>query len=81
MAYVSAPKHLPAFPDALPAKPKTPVAGGKRRRWKDSRTIYEWDAQHGSVEAYDLRGRHLGQFDPDTGEQEKPPNPAYRVEP
>ena len=32
---------------------------------------YEWDSQHGTVEKYDKKGRHLGEFDPDTG---KPTN-------
>src|SRR5438270_12155563 len=61
MAYVSPPTTLPAFPDARPARPKTPFPGGRRKRWKDpNRRIYEWDYQHGSVEAYDERGRHEG---------------------
>jgi Cytotoxic len=38
-----------------------------RARWEDKKNIYEWDSQHGEVEKYDKRGRHLGAFDPDTG--------------
>jgi hypothetical protein len=30
---------------------------------------------------YDKIGRHLGEFDPNTGAQLKPSNPDYRVEP
>lgn len=81
MAYVQAPRLLPAFPNARRVKPKTGKPNGKRARWKDSSRIYEWDYQHGSVEVYDSQGRHLGQFDPDTGDREKPPDPSRRVEP
>jgi hypothetical protein len=73
---------LPGFPKARRVKPKTPYAGGKRRRWKDpDGTIYEWDYQHGRVEKYNHRGEHLGEFDPLTGEKRKDANPDYRVEP
>jgi RHS repeat-associated protein len=81
---VPAPKELDAFPDAQWAKPKTPVqgGGGLRPRWKDSDgRIYEWDRQHGTVEVYNKRGRHLGEFDPKTGEQVKPNDPGRRIEP
>ena len=83
MAYQSAPTKLPAFPDARIAKPKTRFAGGLRRRWKDyeAKEIYEWDAQHGAVEAYDWRGKHRGQFDAYTGEQQKDADPTQAVEP
>ncbi|MGZ6669781.1 MAG: colicin E3/pyocin S6 family cytotoxin [Solirubrobacteraceae bacterium] len=75
-------RTLPGFPDARRVKPKTPKMHGKRARWKDSRgRIYEWDYQHGAVEVYDSLGRHLGQFDPDTGDQQKPADPSRRVEP
>ena len=43
--------------------------------------IYEWDYQHGRVEVYDRRGRHIGEYDPETGAQTKPANPDYQVEP
>lgn len=83
-AYIPAPRSLPAFPGAQPVRPKTPVkgGGGLRRRWKDQKgNIYEWDSENGRVEKYDKRGRHLGEFDPDTGEQTKPAEPTRRVEP
>jgi hypothetical protein len=82
VAYVQAPRDLPGFPDARRVKPKTPKMHGRRARWKDSGgKIYEWDYQHGAVEVYDSRGRHLGQFDPVTGDQQKVADPAYRVDP
>ena len=73
--YHKPPDLLPAFPDAVSARPKSSVRGGgkKRNRWLDTRgRIYEWDFQHGAVEMYDKQGRHLGEFDPNTGKQTKP---------
>ncbi|HVX56682.1 MAG TPA: colicin E3/pyocin S6 family cytotoxin, partial [Candidatus Saccharimonadales bacterium] len=77
------PNNLPAFPNATRAKPKTSMpGGGKRFRWKDPKgTIYEWDYQHGEVEVYNKSGKHLGEFDPNTGAQTKPANPKRQVEP
>jgi hypothetical protein len=79
-----APKELKAFPDAKRAKPKTPVqgGGGLRKRWvgKDG-SIYEWDSQHGTVEKYNKRGKHLGEFDPETGEETKSADPSRKVTP
>jgi hypothetical protein len=66
-----------------PAPLKTSVRGGgkKRRRWKDaSGKIYEWDSQHGKVEMYTKQGKHLGEYDPKTGEQTKPADSTRRVE-
>lgn len=77
-SYHPAPATLPAFPDALRAKPKTSIqgGGGLRKRWKDKKgNIYEWDSQHGSVEMYDKRGRHLGEFNSNTGARTKPADP------
>jgi len=74
--YVPPPQNLPAFPDAVRVKRKN-----NRVRWQDSDgNIYEWDYQHGRVEKYDRRGRHLGEFDPNTGEQTKPADPTRRTE-
>nr|WP_238474201.1 colicin E3/pyocin S6 family cytotoxin [Pseudomonas cavernicola] len=42
--------------------------------------IYEWDYQHGTLEKYDKHGKHLGEFDPVTGDQTKPANNAREVE-
>ncbi|MEX3775908.1 S-type pyocin domain-containing protein [Pseudomonas sp. MYb118] len=81
--YHQAPTGLIAFPDAIAAKQKTRVKGkGTRKRWKtaDGR-ILEWDYQHGAVEMYDKRGRHLGEFDPLTGNRTKPADSTRRIEP
>lgn len=81
-SYYPAPKGLTAFPDARIAAPKTAMGGGRlRKRWKDSAgRIYEWDYQHGAVELYSKQGKHLGEYDPETGEQTKPADPAREVE-
>ena len=81
--YVHPPEDdvLPAFPDADKVRPKTRFPGGKRRRWRDSNHIYEWDYRHGHVEKYDLRGRHLGAYDHKTGEQVEDAVPSRRVDP
>jgi hypothetical protein len=77
-----APKILPAFPKARKVDSKTPVQGGGklRERWEDKRHVYEWDSQHGRVEKYSKATReHLGEFNPLTGEQTKPGNPAWKL--
>jgi hypothetical protein len=77
--YHPVPKKLTAFPDAARDKSKNSVQGGgkKRARWKDPKgRIYEWDSQHGAVEMYDKQGNHLGEYDPETGEQTKPAKPG-----
>ncbi|MBY8856339.1 hypothetical protein K7711_07620 [Nocardia sp. CA2R105] len=79
-----APKTLNAFPDATKAVRKTPVQGGGslRPRWKDPKgRIYEWDYQHKTVEMYNKNGKHLGEYDPDTGVQTKPADKNRKVEP
>jgi hypothetical protein len=77
--YYQAPKKLKAFPDAVKDKPKSSVQGGGalRKRWKDFKgRIFEWDSQHGTVEMYDKQGKHLGEYNPETGEQTKPAKPG-----
>ena len=84
LGYQPAPTALPAFPDAVKAKKKTSVQGGGklRPRWKDSDgNIYEWDFQHGAVEKYNKRGKHLGEFDHITGEQTKAADSTRKIEP
>ena len=82
MTYIPPPKSLFAFPEAKRVKPKTPITGGGlRKRWKDENYIYEWDSYHGTVEKYDKRGNHLGEFDPNTGEQTKPADSNRKIEP
>ena len=82
--YHPAPPGLAAFPDAIKADRKTSVkgGGGLRKRWKTRKgLIFEWDSQHGTVEMYDKRGRHLGEYDPATGAQTKPADGTRTVEP
>ncbi len=86
MAGVTRPgvRLLAAFLNIRRAKFKTKVqSGGKlRKRWKDNDgKIYEWDYQHGTVELYDKRGKHLGEFDPESGNRLKPADAARSVEP
>ena len=77
MAYVPPPQNLPGFPTARRADPK-----GRRKRWTDDDgNIFEWDYQHGAVEMYDKRGRHLGEFDHSTGAPLKEADPTRRIEP
>ncbi|MEU4344104.1 colicin E3/pyocin S6 family cytotoxin [Nocardia sp. NPDC023852] len=74
--YQPAPKDLPAFPKAKWAK-----SMGRRKRWvDDDGNIYEWDYQHGAVEKYSKNGKHLGEYDPKTGEQTKPPDRTRKPE-
>jgi hypothetical protein len=82
--YIPAPKDIDGIPGLIPAKPKTPVqaGGGLRKRWKDKKgNIYEWDSRHGTLEKYNKRGKHLGEFDPVTGKQTKPADKSRNVEP
>jgi hypothetical protein len=80
--YIAPPEELPAFPSATRTRAKTSYVGGLRARWKDEKgRIYEWDYRHGTVEVYSRTGRHLGEFDPDTGARTKPPNRTRRVQP
>lgn len=82
-SYHQAPKGLLAFPDATRVRVKSGVQGGgkKRTRWKDRKgRIYEWDSQHGAVEMYDRQGNHLGEYNPETGEQTKPAKPGRKIE-
>ncbi|WP_397442145.1 colicin E3/pyocin S6 family cytotoxin [Pseudomonas chlororaphis] len=75
---------LPAFPDAVRVRSKTPITGGGglRPRWVDrAGNIYEWDRQHGALEKYNKRGRHQGEFDYVTGKQTKDADKGRRVEP
>lgn len=82
--HIPPPNSLPGFPDAKVAKRKTPikdVPGKLRKRWMDSDRILEWDSQHGRLEVYDKLGKHLGEFDPNTGKQLKAPVPGRAIKP
>lgn len=84
LGYVPAPEVPRAFPNVRKAKKKTPVQGGGgklRSRWIDEDgNILEWDYQHGRVEMYNKKGKHLGEFDADTGAKLKGPDPTREVE-
>jgi hypothetical protein len=81
-AYIPPPERLVGIPSAERVRPKTRVAGRRRARWTDNDgNIYEWDYQHGHVEAYNPRGRHLGAVDPKTGRKIADAVPGRRVEP
>lgn len=82
MPYIPPPAIPPAFPTLRNVRRKTRYRGGLRKRWKDqSGYIYEWDYLHGTLEQYDPRGRHLGEFDPTTGERLSDADPNRTVEP
>jgi hypothetical protein len=82
MPYESPPASpLRGFPGAVRVRPKTPFPGGMRARWRDGKEILEWDYQHGQLERYTQRGTHLGQYDPDSGAQTKPPDPSKSITP
>ncbi len=75
--YYQAADYLEGFPGSYRVKGKTPMGDGKklRRRWKtEDGKILEWDYQHGEVEMYTEKGKHLGAYDPDTGEKVKEPD-------
>lgn len=80
--YCEAPATLPAFPKAVEVEAKTRNHAGKlRSRWEDKRRIYEWDFQHGTVEMYSSKtGKHMGEYNPDTGEMTKGPNKQRKIE-
>lgn len=81
MAHHVPPRSLPGFPDAQRALGKTSLSGNRRRaRWRDDIYIYEWDYQHGTVEVYNLRGFHIGEFDPNTGVKIKDATPGRRID-
>lgn len=83
MSHHPAPDTLAGFPDAVPARPRTPVqgGGGLRRRWEiPGGPVLEWDYQHGTVEMYNRRGRHIGECDPNTGKQLTRPIPTRSIE-
>lgn len=82
-SYTPPPRELPGFPGLKRVRPKSVRAGGGRRpRWMDDDgNIYEWDSQHGTLERYDTHGKHLGEADPNTGQELKPAEPSRRVKP
>ncbi len=84
MSHFVPPKFFPGFPGLKIVRSKTSVSRGGllRKRWKDADgNLYEWDYQHGRLEKYTKRGRHLGEFDPETGLQTKLADPSRSIEP
>lgn len=83
LPHVVPPKWLKGFPGANRVTPKTArPGGGLRARWRGpDGMIYEWDYQHGAVEVYDRNGKHLGQYDPVTGQRTGRAVPRRTVEP
>jgi hypothetical protein len=63
------PKPTPSFLDTCD---KLHVQS-KKQIWasKDRKRYYTWDAQHGEIEGFDSKGRHLGAFDAVSGVQTK----------
>ncbi|NVZ51854.1 S-type pyocin domain-containing protein [Pseudomonas sp. B6002] len=85
--YFPAPKteDITGFPGLIEQKRKTRKrnGGGLRERWKDAkgRRIFEWDSEKGELEVYRYSDvKHLGSFDPYTGEQRGPAKDDRRIE-
>ncbi|XP_031787234.1 colicin-E6-like [Nasonia vitripennis] len=78
-------KDITGIPGLESQKRKTPVqgGGGLRSRWQDSKgkNVYEWDSRHGELEKYRKSdGKHMGSFDPKTGNQNKVPDPKKNMD-
>jgi hypothetical protein len=71
---------LPDFPEAELTNPK-PREATEPASASDGEIDPGVDYQHGTVEVYNRRGRHIGEFDPHTAERLKGPNSDYQVEP
>jgi len=52
----------------------TSVKNSKRKTWKSNDGYYwQWDSQHGALEKWDSKKKkHLGEYNPVTGQQNKP---------
>ncbi|WP_249961216.1 colicin E3/pyocin S6 family cytotoxin [Histophilus somni] len=84
--YIPAPRkdEITGITGLTEVKRKTSIQGGGklRNRWKDREGyIYEWDSQHGTLEKYNHKGKHLGEFNYKTGKQTKSADPTRRIEP
>ncbi len=78
--YYPAPKSGEAIP-GIPGLKVGKTVGGRRRFYDEKGNIYEWDYQHGALEKYDKTGKkHLGEYDPQSGKQTKPPKPGRTTE-
>ncbi|WP_063713310.1 colicin E3/pyocin S6 family cytotoxin [Nocardia tenerifensis] len=63
--------HRRGYPKARPVKKVGPRY--RQRREDSDGNLYEWDYQHGAMEKYSKNGKHLGEYDANSGEQNKPP--------
>ena len=77
--YFAAPRteDITGFPGLVKQKRKTSKKDGSglRERWKDAkgRRLFEWDSEKGELEVYRYSDvKHLGSFDPYTGERRGP---------
>ncbi|BAS68022.1 colicin E3/pyocin S6 family cytotoxin [Bathymodiolus septemdierum thioautotrophic gill symbiont] len=78
------PEDITGIPNLKSSPSKTSAQGGGklRKRYKDKKgNIYEWDYRHGTLEKYNKRGKHLGEYDPNTGKQLKSADKTRKVEP
>lgn len=85
--YYPAPKteDITGFPGLIEQKRKTRKrnGGGLRERWKDAKgkRLFEWDSEQGELEVYRYSDvKHLGSFDPYTGERRGPAKDERRIE-
>lgn len=86
-SYFPAPKteDITGFPGLIEQKRKTRKrnGGGLRERWKDAKgkRLFEWDSEKGELEVYRYSDvKHLGSFDPYTGERRGPAKDERRIE-
>ncbi|WP_248731579.1 S-type pyocin domain-containing protein [Pseudomonas sp. MWU13-2517] len=84
--YFPAPKteDITGFPGLIEQKRKTRKrnGGGLRERWKDAKgkRLFEWDSEQGELEVYRYSDvKHLGSFDPYTGERRGPAKDERRI--
>nr|WP_314566551.1 S-type pyocin domain-containing protein [uncultured Pseudomonas sp.] len=84
--YFAAPRteDITGFPGLVKQKRKTSKKDGSglRERWKDAkgRRLFEWDSEKGELEVYRYSDvKHLGSFDPYTGERRGPAKDERRI--
>ncbi|VVO11493.1 S-type pyocin domain-containing protein [Pseudomonas fluorescens] len=87
LGYHPAPRteDITGFPGLIEQKRKTRKrnGGGLRERWKDAKgkKLFEWDSEQGELEVYRYSDvKHLGSFDPYTGEQRGPAKDERRID-
>ena len=80
--YIPPPDRLQGIPSAERVRPKSAVAARRRAQWVDNDgNIYEWDYQHGDLEAFNPARPTYWVIDPRTGRRIKKAVPGRRVEP